>query len=350
VLYDRHLGVVVMRIFVTYAREDRAAVESLVDDLAALGHDVWFDKKLLGGQDWWDEILARIRSCDLYLFALSTRAVGSQPCQAELAYANVLRRPLLPVRVGSVSSNVLPPPLSHAHYVDYTDSSRRAGLALAAAISSMPPAPPLPDPLPPPPALPEPALHAAFAAVSSLTTLDRAAQLQLIDQLRHESRDPEQVRDVYDLLVKYRARPDTFADLRDQADDEMRRLWPQVSGAAAAAPATAAARQPQPQPQPRSPTPTPAAAPTGYAPPRSNAAPPPSQPGAKGPWSTGFVIGMIVLGLFCSVVPIIVGFTGLSTPARKNQAIALIVVGGALLLLGLLVGLASMSTTTTDGF
>ena len=40
--------------FVSYCREDHAHVETLKDRLTQLGFDVWLDKNLRGGQEWWN--------------------------------------------------------------------------------------------------------------------------------------------------------------------------------------------------------------------------------------------------------------------------------------------------------
>ncbi|HEX7742417.1 MAG TPA: toll/interleukin-1 receptor domain-containing protein, partial [Sphingobium sp.] len=56
--------------FISYCRRSGGVVKTLVDDLDALGYNVWFDQELSGGQAWWTEILAKIRECDLFVFAL----------------------------------------------------------------------------------------------------------------------------------------------------------------------------------------------------------------------------------------------------------------------------------------
>ena len=59
------------RIFISYSSKNRALVEALANDLETLGHEIWFDKELSGGQSWWDQILQGIRACDLFVFALT---------------------------------------------------------------------------------------------------------------------------------------------------------------------------------------------------------------------------------------------------------------------------------------
>jgi hypothetical protein len=56
--------------FVSYSRKSEAAAKALVADLENLGHTPWFDQDLSGGQAWWDQILATIRGCDIFVFVL----------------------------------------------------------------------------------------------------------------------------------------------------------------------------------------------------------------------------------------------------------------------------------------
>jgi hypothetical protein len=51
---DDRSGDRMSKIFISYSRESEAKAKSLVDDFESLGHDVWFDRELSGGQAWWD--------------------------------------------------------------------------------------------------------------------------------------------------------------------------------------------------------------------------------------------------------------------------------------------------------
>ena len=63
------------KIFISYDRESKPLVETLADDIKALGHAVWLDQELSGGQAWWDQILEQVRQCDVFVFALAPRAL-----------------------------------------------------------------------------------------------------------------------------------------------------------------------------------------------------------------------------------------------------------------------------------
>ncbi len=51
-----------MKLFLSYAARDAEFVALLHQDLEEFGHDVWRDVKIIGGQDWWDEICNRLRA------------------------------------------------------------------------------------------------------------------------------------------------------------------------------------------------------------------------------------------------------------------------------------------------
>ena len=143
-----------MRIFISYAREDQAAVEELSADLERARVQVWMDEELIGGEAWWDTVLEQIRSCELYIFALSPNSVRSRACQAQLDYAIALSRPLLPVLIRDVAIQLAHPAIVRTQMVDYRKRSMESLLALMAVVANRPPAPPLPDPLPEAPTTP----------------------------------------------------------------------------------------------------------------------------------------------------------------------------------------------------
>lgn len=58
-------------------------MEGFVRDLEEMGQNVWFDHDLSGGQVWWDQILDRIRQCELFVFLLSSTSLDSTGCQSE---------------------------------------------------------------------------------------------------------------------------------------------------------------------------------------------------------------------------------------------------------------------------
>ena len=64
-------------IFISYNRGSVAAVESLARDLAAMGHSVWYDQALTGGQRWWDNILDKLRMSAVFMPILTPEALDA---------------------------------------------------------------------------------------------------------------------------------------------------------------------------------------------------------------------------------------------------------------------------------
>lgn len=68
-----------MQAFLSYSRRDAVLVETVVRDLDRARWSCWLDDALGGGETWWREILEQIRSCDVFIFALSAHSVRSRP-------------------------------------------------------------------------------------------------------------------------------------------------------------------------------------------------------------------------------------------------------------------------------
>ena len=212
-----------MSIFISYARRDEGAVRSLHEDLVRAKHDVWFDRELGGGQAWWDTILEQIRTCDLFVFALSPDSVRSRPCQAELAYAVALRRPLLPVRVRDVNEQLAPDPIPTTQIADYRQRTPENVIDLSIAVARMASAVPLPDPPPSPPAPPLGDLGPLRERVGA-TSLDLPAQQEVLDALRRRAVDDGQLDSVVALLRDLRGRADLAETVGRECDALISRL------------------------------------------------------------------------------------------------------------------------------
>jgi ABC-type amino acid transport substrate-binding protein len=147
-----------LQIFISYRSTDRALVEKLAGDLRQLGHDIWFDQELhrAGGQEWWANILAQIRACDLFIFAVSDGALASIACQRELKYAAALQKRILPIVIKDSQLAELPIELQRIQLIHYEGQTRAQGIDLTASLYNLPAALPVPDPLPPEPPIPIP--------------------------------------------------------------------------------------------------------------------------------------------------------------------------------------------------
>ncbi len=205
-----------MKIFVSYRSTDRAAVSQLVNDLVDMGHEVWYDQEVEGGQLWWQNILDNIRGADLLIFALTPRSLNSYPCQLEYNYANALRRHIIPVTLAEgITYSLLPAVLQERQIVPYVKRDIDSYKVLASAIRRLPAAPPLPVPLPDAPSAPLSPLASAREHVTkpTLSYEEQAALLyQLNSYLGHEEYDS----DARGLLERLSQHPTLYATvLRD---------------------------------------------------------------------------------------------------------------------------------------
>lgn len=214
-------------LFISYARENKPAVEQLVDHLGVVGYQTWVDSSLRGGQDWWQEILSRIAECDVFIAIVSQEALNSTACAREREWAAALGKPMLPVAIEPLST-ALPKSLSTLQIVDYSDPGRRdrAALTLAGALAALPATPAPPDPLPVPPEAPLSYLTDLVDQIARPDSIDHERQRQLVSRLETALRsvDPEERRGGSDILQRFRGRDDLYADV-DRALTQLAELY-----------------------------------------------------------------------------------------------------------------------------
>ena len=213
------------KVFVSYSRNNLDAVAQLVKDLHDVGFNAWHDQTLTGGQKWWDSILASIRDCDVYIFALSKESWDSEACQSELAYVVELGKPILPVLVSDgVHLSLLSAPLNELQVTDYRLRDKAAAFALLKAINSAPAAPELPEPLPVPPQVPLSYLGALKDRIESPGPLSAQEQNLLfleIEGAMDKGRAPAEIRD---LLQCLKQRDDLLASVGRKVDETLQKL------------------------------------------------------------------------------------------------------------------------------
>jgi hypothetical protein len=216
-----------MDIFISYASKNRATVNKLAEDLADIGHSVWFDKQLSGAQHWWNEILAKILDCDLFIFALTPESLDSNPCRLEYQYAYQLGKRILPVLLSEVNTRLVPPELGAIQFVDYRADDKKAALALNRALNLLPPPQPLPDSLPTPPAIPFSPL-AEISVQLDAPALDADQQRLLVSKLSEFLRNPDTADDARTLLYRLRRRADLLASVDREIERSLSGAKPNV--------------------------------------------------------------------------------------------------------------------------
>jgi hypothetical protein len=206
------------KVFVSYSSRDRDRVDELVDDLHTLGHDVWFDQDLKGGQVWWDRILASIRACDVFMSIITPYALQSTPCRYEYTYANDCNRPIIPVLVDpSIKPSHLPALLLERQIVNYSVVDRKALLSLAGAFTHLTAGAPLPDPLPTPPPVPISPLVAINEQLEQLE-LNAKEQAYLLFEIKRYLAHPEFSEEARASLEKMSHHPSLLASIYKEAE------------------------------------------------------------------------------------------------------------------------------------
>lgn len=298
--------------FLSYSRHDEPLAASIADDVTDMGVEVWRDERLSGGQAWWDTILDSVRSADAVIFVLSANSLDSVPCARELAYAQALGKPVLPVRVDSTSPNLAPPFLASLEWVDYSVEARTAVIRLIRAVNSLPAAPALPDPLPPAPDVPLSYTTNLAALVHQSEDLTPTEQHSLLFELREGLEDPAHREECVQLLRQLRGRRELLASVSRQVDEALSRhraTQGQGSWAPPVGPPPGhGAAPPRTGPPPRPPVP---------------AGPPPTSGKRKGRarWViAAFVAGLLVVpGLF--IMAVLMSLSS-SPPADDGSTVA----------------------------
>jgi hypothetical protein len=261
-------GVAVRKLFVSYARENKSAVDELVEHLATLGYDTWVDVELRGGQDWWDEILERITDTDVFIAIYSSAVLNSTACAREYEWANALGKPVVPVAVEPPAPG-LPSRFARRQIIDYSEPQQRlsAALKLGGAIATIPPAPTLPNPLPTPPEAPLSYLTDIVDAITRSEPMDHETQRQVLRRLEPAlvSSDPQERESGRAIMERFSKRDDLYADV-DRRITQLRNVGPPPSNDHSPPPNPAPSHQaPQPNPAPSHQAPQPNPAPSHQA-------------------------------------------------------------------------------------
>jgi formylglycine-generating enzyme required for sulfatase activity len=91
------------QVFISYSRIDAAFVELFIRRLQRAFPDlkIWHDQAphgLIGGGNWWNDILTAIAAADVFIYILSNESVNSLYCQAEFTEARRLQKRIITVQ------------------------------------------------------------------------------------------------------------------------------------------------------------------------------------------------------------------------------------------------------------
>ncbi|NOY63290.1 MAG: TIR domain-containing protein [Gammaproteobacteria bacterium] len=208
------------QIFISYSRQNEGVIKTLVKDLKVAKKEVWLDEALNGGQPWWDQILEKIRCCDIFIFAFSHDSRKSEACKRELGYAITLNKKVLPLRVDDVNPNLLPHGMSAIQCTDYLEQDKNSALAMMAEIAALSASAfvPPPDPLPPEPAVPLSYLGVIKDDVETGKMLSRDEQYALFYKIKSGVSEGHSLVEVRDYLLMLKQREDLLANVAEEVD------------------------------------------------------------------------------------------------------------------------------------
>lgn len=118
-----------MNLFISYARVDMPLCKQIIDAVSPV-HEVWYDRRLFAGQDWWTEIQRRLHWCDGFVYLLSPESVESEYCQKEYNIARKLDKKIFPVLIQSRTK--LPESLGILQYADLSQGMEHIHVLLNA--------------------------------------------------------------------------------------------------------------------------------------------------------------------------------------------------------------------------
>lgn len=213
------------RVFVSYSRTNLGAVTQLIKHGKDVGIEMWYDQALTGGQRWWDNILDKIRDCEIFIFALSPESWDSEACKSELAYVAQLGKPIIPVLISDgININLLSAPISEIQITDYRKRDMEAAFAVLKAINLAPPAPQLPEPLPPPPPVPVSYLSTLRDRIDCAGPLSPQDQITLLFELEQEVEEGRSPSETRDLLLRLKGRDELLAKIGSKIDAALKKL------------------------------------------------------------------------------------------------------------------------------
>ena len=86
-------------IFISYAHSDSMDVLSVVRRLQEDRHRVWYDRGILPGNPWDENVASRLRDCTCMISFVSKAYIASSNCRDELSLARSLGKNMLLVHL-----------------------------------------------------------------------------------------------------------------------------------------------------------------------------------------------------------------------------------------------------------
>ena len=115
------------KVFISYSRKDRPAVEALRDDLRAAGFEAYLDlHDVFPGEPWQQRLGKLIEMADSVVFALSPDSVISEIVDWEVNEAERLSKRIFPVIIRDTDTDCVPGRIKRLNYIFMRDSAERS--------------------------------------------------------------------------------------------------------------------------------------------------------------------------------------------------------------------------------
>ncbi len=126
-----------LRVFVSYSRDDLAFADQLVAALEPCGFDPTIDRHdITGGEDWERRLGALIRDADTVVFVLSPSSVISARCKWEVEQAQALGKRILPI-VCRPFDEAAPEQLQALNYIFFCEEPRVPGSGFGSGLARL---------------------------------------------------------------------------------------------------------------------------------------------------------------------------------------------------------------------
>jgi TIR domain len=109
-------------VFISYSKRDPTPTEHLARELETRGYSIWWDTRLLPGDEFDEVIRRKIREAKAVIVIWTTHSVRSRYVKAEAQLADQDNK-LLPLRNSAISPNDIPLPYNalHTEQVDHIE-------------------------------------------------------------------------------------------------------------------------------------------------------------------------------------------------------------------------------------
>lgn len=111
------------QVFLAHAEEDHELSQQVRRSLRRAGMTTWVHHSdIASGADFLATMRRGVEEADNVVFLMSEAALRSPYCEQELEWAIALNKRIIPLRVGTVNPDNVPPAIKNRHYIDLTDN------------------------------------------------------------------------------------------------------------------------------------------------------------------------------------------------------------------------------------